>query len=92
MTWYEILIIVLAAAFVAGVFGWRIVRKKLGKGGCDCGCSDCSHCTACSAAKKANTPLQELAKAPPMSIVPWAEGQVMVSSPTTVDPVQVKVR
>ena len=53
MTWYEILIIVLAAAFVAGVFGWRIVRKKPGKGGCDCGCSDCSHCTACSAAKKA---------------------------------------
>ena len=53
MTWYEILIIVLAAAFVSGVFGWRIVRKRLGRGGCDCGCSDCSHCTACSAAKKA---------------------------------------
>lgn len=53
MTWYEILIIVLAAAFVVGVFGWRIVRKKQGKGGCDCGCSDCSHCAACSAAKKA---------------------------------------
>ena len=45
MTWYEILIIVLAAAFVIGVFGWRIVRKKQGRGGCDCGCSDCSHCT-----------------------------------------------
>ena len=53
MTWYEILIIVLAAAFVIGVFGWRIARKKQGRGGCDCGCSDCSHCTACSAAKKA---------------------------------------
>ena len=53
MTWYEILIIVLAAAFVIGVFGWRIVRKMQGMGGCDCGCSDCSHCTACSAAKKA---------------------------------------
>lgn len=53
MTWYEILIIVLAAAFVIGVLGWRIVRKMQGRGGCDCGCSDCSHCTACSAAKKA---------------------------------------
>ena len=52
MTWYEILIIVLAAAFVAGVFGWRIVRKKLGKGGCDCGWSDCSHCTPRSPAHK----------------------------------------
>ena len=27
-----------------------------------------------------------------MSMVPWAEGQVMVSPPTTVEPVQVKVR
>ena len=53
MTWYEILIIVLAAAFGAGVFGRGIVRKKLGKGGRDCGCSDCSHWTACSAAQKA---------------------------------------
>ena len=45
-----------------------------------------------SAANWANTPLQELAKAPPISMVPWAEGQVMVSPPTTVEPVQVKVR
>ena len=52
MTWYEILIIVLAAAFVVGVTVWRIVRHRQGKGGCDCGCSDCSHCSACSAAKK----------------------------------------
>ena len=53
MTWYEILIIVLAAAFVAGVVGWRLVRKKLGKGGCDCGCSDRPHCTSCPPAQKA---------------------------------------
>ena len=67
MTWYEILIIVLAAAFVAGVFGWRIVRKKLGKGGCDCGgwrivrkklgkggCDcGCSDCSHCTACSAA---------------------------------------
>lgn len=52
MTWYEIFVIVLAAAFVIGVFAWRIIRRKQGKGGCDCGCSDCSHCSACASAHK----------------------------------------
>lgn len=49
MTWYEILIIVLASAFVIGVIVWQIVRKVQGKSGCDCGdCGgNCSHCSAC---------------------------------------------
>ncbi len=47
MTWYEILIIVLAAAFVIGVVVWQIVRRRRGKGGCDCGCSSCAGCPAC---------------------------------------------
>lgn len=51
MQWYEILIIVLACAFVLGVIVWQIVRRKRGKGGCDC-CEGCSHCSACSAHKR----------------------------------------
>ncbi len=47
MKWYEILLIVAAAAFVVGVTVWQIIRKVKGKGGCDCGCSDCSSCPAC---------------------------------------------
>lgn len=39
MQWYEILVIVLAAAFVVGVGVWQIIRRKKGKVGCDC-CSD----------------------------------------------------
>ena len=46
MQWYEILIIVLAAAFVIGIGVWQIVRRKKGKGGCDC-CLDCAHCSRC---------------------------------------------
>ena len=53
MTWYEILIIVLAAAFVIGVFGWRLVRQKAGRGGCGRGCSGCSPRTARPPAQKA---------------------------------------
>jgi len=47
MKWYEILLIVAAAAFVIGIAVWQIIRKVKGKGGCDCGCSDCSACAAC---------------------------------------------
>ena len=49
MTWWEILIIVLIAAFVVGYIAYAIVRRKQGKGGCDCcgGCSGCSDCSAC---------------------------------------------
>ncbi len=47
MHWYEILVIALAAAFVIGVCIWQIIRKKRGKGGCDCGCSTCAHCSHC---------------------------------------------
>ena len=49
MTWYEILIIAAAAAFVIGVGIYSIVRRKKGKGGC---CSDCSHCTRCATEEK----------------------------------------
>lgn len=50
MTWWEILIIVLIAAFVVGYIAYAIVRRKQGKGGCDCcggSCSGCSDCSAC---------------------------------------------
>ncbi len=48
MQWYEILLIVCAAAFVIGVVIWQIIRKKQGKGGCDCGCSSCTgNCSKC---------------------------------------------
>ena len=47
MQWYEILIIVLAAAFVAGIGVWQILRRKKGKIGCD-GCSACgAQCPHC---------------------------------------------
>ena len=46
MQWYEILVIVLAAAFVVGVGVWQIIRRKKGKVGCDC-CSDCADCSRC---------------------------------------------
>lgn len=47
MSWYEILIIIAACAFVVGVIVWRIVRKMQGKSGCD-ECGGCSNCSACS--------------------------------------------
>ena len=57
MQWYEILIIVLAAAFVVGIAVWQIIRRKKGKVGCDC-CSACSgqcpHCTAKAPAQTAD--------------------------------------
>lgn len=51
MQWYEILLIVLACAFVLGVIVWQIIRKKQGKSSCDCG-GNCSACCGCSYAKK----------------------------------------
>ena len=52
MLWYEILLIVAAAAFVLGIIVWQIIRKKQGKGGCDCGCSNCPSGCSCAKAKK----------------------------------------
>lgn len=52
MQWYEILIIVLAAAFVIGVTVWSVVRRKQGKNSCGCDCSHCSGCSACKTAQK----------------------------------------
>lgn len=51
MSWVEILIIVLAAGFVLGVGVWQFLRRKKGKGGCDC-CSDCSRCGRCGAGRE----------------------------------------
>ena len=47
MTWWEILIVILIAAFVVGYIAYAIVRRKQGKGGCDC-CGGCSGCSGCS--------------------------------------------
>ncbi|MDE6058668.1 MAG: FeoB-associated Cys-rich membrane protein [Clostridia bacterium] len=53
MQWYEIVLIVAAALFVVGVIVWQIIRRKQGKGGCDCGCSNCSgSCSACQSKQK----------------------------------------
>lgn len=52
MQWYEILIIVLAAAFVLGVIIMSLIRKKQGKSSCGCDCSGCSGCSACKGKDK----------------------------------------
>lgn len=52
MQWYEILIIVLAAAFVVGVAIWSVIRRKKGKTDCGCGCSGCSGCSGCKPKEK----------------------------------------
>ncbi len=53
MQWYEIVLIAAAAAFVAGVIVWQIVRRIKGKGGCGCsGCSSCGSCSSCASHKK----------------------------------------
>lgn len=52
MTGGEIALIVVAAAFVAGVIVWRVGLRLRGKGGCDCGCSDCAGCKSCASKKK----------------------------------------
>ncbi len=49
MSAVEIVVIVLAAAFVVGVIALSIVRKKQGKSSCGC---DCSRCSGCSRTKK----------------------------------------
>lgn len=52
MQWYEILLIVAAAAFVVGIAVWQIVRRVKGKGGCDCGCANCPGCSSCHTRKE----------------------------------------
>lgn len=54
MQWYEICLIVAACLFVAGVVVWQVVRKKKGKGGCDCG-GDCLSCCGCAHTQKHET-------------------------------------
>ena len=48
MTRWEILIVILIAAFVVGYIAYAIVRRKQGKGGCDCCGGSCSGCSGCS--------------------------------------------
>ncbi len=50
MSWWEALIIAAAAAFVVGVAIYSFVRRKHGKGGCDCGCDHC-RCGGCASRK-----------------------------------------
>lgn len=45
----SVVIGVLAAGFVVFMLVWHYVRKRQGKGGCDCGCSGCSGCSSCAA-------------------------------------------
>ncbi len=52
MSWWEILIIVLAAGFVVAVTVGSIVRRKHGKSGCGCDCSSCPSCPHCTSSKK----------------------------------------
>ena len=55
MSWWEILIIIAACAFVVGVIAASVIRKKQGKTGCGCdcgGCAGCSGCAACASHKK----------------------------------------
>ena len=44
MSWWEILIIISACAFVVGVIAASVIRKKQGKTGCGCDCGGCSSC------------------------------------------------
>lgn len=48
----EIIIVIAAAAIVIAVAVCGIIRKKKGKTGCDCGCSDCPYHGACASKKK----------------------------------------
>ncbi len=53
MSWWEILIIVAAAAFVVGVIVMSVIRKKQGKTSCDCGCGgNCAACHGCASSKE----------------------------------------
>ena len=48
----SVVIGIAAAGIVVFAVVYHAVRKKQGKGGCDCGCSDCTACHMCSAAKR----------------------------------------
>ncbi len=66
MSWWEILLIIAACAFVVGVIAASVIRRKQGKTGCGCdcgGCSGCSGCSACASEKK-EAPHDEKQKQP----------------------------
>ena len=48
----EIILIIACVALVSFVAVRAIIRKKKGKVGCDCGCSDCPHSGSCGGDKK----------------------------------------
>lgn len=52
MSWWEILIIIAACAFVVGVIAASVIRKKQGKTGCGCDCGGCAGCTGCAACNR----------------------------------------
>ncbi len=47
MSWWEILLIIAAALFVAAVIGVSLYRKSKGKTSCGCDCANCAGCSAC---------------------------------------------
>ncbi len=57
MSWWEILIIIAAAAFVIGVIAFSVVRKKQGK--TSCGCGDCASCGCCKSCRKEEQPARK---------------------------------
>ena len=48
----SVVIGIAAAGIVVFAVVYHAVRRKQGKGGCDCGCSDCSACHMCGTAKR----------------------------------------
>lgn len=49
----SVIIAVVAVGLVVFAVVYHIVRKKQGKSGCDCGCSNCpGHCSSCSSVRK----------------------------------------
>ncbi len=48
----SVVIGIAAVGIVVFAVVYHAVRKKQGKGGCDCGCSDCSACHMCGGAKE----------------------------------------
>ncbi len=44
----SVIVGVVAVGIVVFAIVDRILQKKRGKGGCDCGCSGCTGCTGCT--------------------------------------------
>ena len=49
---WQVVLICGCVAIVLGVIISRIVARRKGQSGCDCGCSDCAACNTCRAARE----------------------------------------